>query len=158
MQNQITVERTDYISSIDGKTYYGSEITFPIEIREGSAFIRFKNELSPLSLRCYHIGSEDYGYKCATFDYDFGMTHTVPLEQEHNCILTDSDGRTDEEKIAFDVIFDLFHAFFHPKMDTNYTDCHWALYGNLKDRVEIGRYDETEETDETEKNNELHPE
>lgn len=142
MQNKITVINENYISEIDGKEHYASTITFPDEIREGEQFIRFKK---PLSLHCYHIGSEDYGYKCATFDYDFGMTHTVPLEKEHNFILMHSDEKTDEEKIAFDVIFDLFHAFFHPECDPNYTYYHWALYGNLKDRVETGRDDEEEE-------------
>lgn len=145
MQNKTTVVNENYISEFDGKDYYGSTIILPDEIREGERFIRFKKSLS---LNCYHIGSEDYGYKCATFDYDFGMTHTVPLEKEHNFILMHSDDKTDEEKIAFDVIFDLFHAFFHPECDPNYTDYHWALYGNLKDRVEFGEYEEYEENNE----------
>ena len=33
--------------------------------------------------------------------------------------------------------FDLFHAFCHCSFDPNYTYLHWALYGNLKDRVTI---------------------
>jgi hypothetical protein len=33
--------------------------------------------------------------------------------------------------------FDLMHAFFHYQGDPNYTHLHWALYGNLEDRVEL---------------------
>jgi len=134
MHNKIKVKREDYVSTIDGKTNYFSTITLPDTIVEGGRSIVFKK---PLSLKCHYIGSEDYGYKVAVFTFDFGLEHITPLEKEHNFILMRSDDKTDEEKIAFDVIFDLFHAFFHCSVDPNYTDYHWALYGNLKDRVII---------------------
>ena len=63
------------------------------------------------------------------------------LDVKNNFILRYMDDKSDEEKIVFDIIFDLMHAFFHVSDDPNYDDYHWALYGNLKDRVEIGEYD-----------------
>lgn len=144
MKNKPTIERTDYVSSLDGKTYYGSKITLPETIYEGYNWIKFKN---PLVISCYSINSTDNGHRTAFFNFDWGMDGQTPLEKEHNFILMHSDNLSDEEKIAFDVIFDLFHAFFHPSEDPNYSYYHWALYGMLKDRVETGEDSEQAEKD-----------
>lgn len=134
-KSKAIIDRQDYVSSLDGQTHYYCEITLPETMREGYHWIKFKK---PLKIKCHYIGTKDYGYKIAAFHFDFGMDHITPLEKEHNFILMDSDNLSDEEKIIFDVEFDLFHAFFHCEEDPNYSDYHWALYGNLKDRVETG--------------------
>lgn len=134
-KNKAIIDRQDYVSSLDGQTHYYCEIILPETMQEGYHWIKFKK---PLKLKCHYIGTKDYGYKIAAFSFDFGMDHITPLEKEHNFILMDSDNLSDEEKIVFDVKFDLFHAFFHCEEDPNYSDYHWALYGNLKDRVELG--------------------
>lgn len=141
LTNKPIIVNKDYLSSIDNVVCYKRDIILPETIYEGDRWIKFSE---PLTLTCYYIDTETHGYKVATFEFDFGMTHSIALEVEHNCILRDFIGATDEEKIAFDVIFDLFHAFFHPSVDPNYEDYHWALYGNLKDRVEIGENDDTD--------------
>jgi hypothetical protein len=141
-RNKPTIKRDDYVSELDGKTHYSCEITLPETIYEGYNHIRFKK---PLVINCYCINSTDNGHLTAFYSFDFGMDSQTPLEKEHNFILMHSDNLSNEEKIAFDVIFDLFHAFFHTSEDPNYSYKHWALYGNLKDRVETGEdYEEIE--------------
>lgn len=132
-KNKPVVKREDYVSSLDGQTHYYSEITLPEIIYEGYRTIKFKK---PLVIKCHSINSTDNGHKTAFYRFDFGMEGQTPLDKEHNFILMHSDNLSNEEKIAFDVEFDLFHAFFHTAEDPNYTYYHWALYGNLKDRVE----------------------
>jgi hypothetical protein len=43
---------------------------------------------------------------------------------------------SDEDIVRRQVEFDLAHTFDHPNYDPNYSHTHWALYGNLKDRVD----------------------
>ena len=117
------------------KNKIGYTITFPTRIYEDGEWIEFK---SPLVLECHYIGDKDHGHKVAAFTFDFGMEHITSLTKEHNFILRQYENKSDIEKIVIDVVFDLFHAFFHTQYDPNYTDYHWALYGNLKDRVKIG--------------------
>lgn len=64
---------------------------------------------------------------------DFGMR--IQISRIDNMLITNK--RTSVNDIVLKtIIFDLFHAFYHPEIDPNYTHYHWALYGNLKDRVE----------------------
>ena len=61
---------------------------------------------------------------CVSYRYDFGM----------------EDGTLESitvKEIKEQIEFDLAHAFHHIKFDPNYSYKHWALYGNLKDRVDL---------------------
>jgi hypothetical protein len=68
--------------------------------------------------------------------YDFGMTGFVNIG-ERLFFFNKDDKLSLKEKVEQIVSFDLFHAFCHCSFDPNYTYLHWALYGNLKDRVTI---------------------
>ena len=138
MKNKITVEFKDFFSEIDNKEYYLRKIWLPQRLTEGSKWIKFKDE--QLWFECYYIEELTMAnpHRTAYIEFDFGMEHSIPLLIQDNFILRDMQDAIDEEKMAFSVIFDLFHAFHHPNLDPNYTVYHWALYGNLKDRVIIG--------------------
>jgi hypothetical protein len=140
LNNKPIVENLDYDSEIDGKHCYLRKITLPKKLVEGERWIEFKGD--PLSFECHYIDGitlED-PTKVAHITFDFGMGTEIHLLPQNNFILThaEAEGLSDEEKMAFDVIFDLFHAFHHTNVDPNYSHYHWALYGNLKDRIEIG--------------------
>jgi hypothetical protein len=107
-----------------------STITFSPFISEGEDCIFF---IKPLLVE-YFVDVED-GKKNATVTFDFGMEQTIPLDSDRNMILKDNEDKSDGEKVAIDISFDLFHAFFHCSEDPNYSHYHWALYGNLKDRL-----------------------
>ena len=142
MKNKALIEREDYVSEIDGKTYYFCKITLPKKIWEDDyRWIEFE---SPLVFTCHFIqeATEEDPHQIAFFTFDFGMDGQTNLNLKHNCILMGKEDASNEEKMVIDVIFDLFHAFFHYNGDPNYNYYHWALYGNLKDRVKIGELDE----------------
>lgn len=124
------IENKDYISEIDNEKKYLRKVTFPSRIEEGDRWIEFTK---PFSFECYHIDSD-----IAYIEFDFGMVTKIQLNPEKNFILMNHKDATDEEKMAFDVQFDIFHAFFHTPVDPNYTHYHWALYGMLRDRVTTG--------------------
>ena len=111
---------------------YGKErcrditITMPQEMREGPDVICFKPD-QELSFELYFV---DAG--CAYITLDFGMDVYISLVD--NFLAEESD--TEEEILKKTLSFDLFHAFFHCIADPNYTIYHWALYGNLKDRLD----------------------
>ena len=73
-------------------------------------------------------------------DYDFGLTDkfkpyaSITGGWHYNDITINTP--LPEIVKAF-VQYDLFHAFCHTSMDPNYSHLHWAIYGNLKDRVKI---------------------
>jgi len=77
--------------------------------------------------------------------FDFGMEIRVALDSNHNCLINGYGGLTEEssldDKLMYSIFFDLFHAFFHTPQDPNYSYYHWALYGNLKDRVNLTEFD-----------------
>jgi hypothetical protein len=138
MLDQIIVENLDYISELDGKNYYFRRIILPKRIEESDRWIEFNK---PLSFTCHHIDetTTENPRKIAYIEFDFGMQTQINLLVQNNFILKNmSKDLTDEELMARDVIFDLFHAFHHTNVDPNYYHYHWALYGNLKDRVIIG--------------------
>lgn len=113
------------------------KITFPEVIEEGYRKIKF---LDTFSFECLNIEEEEAdGVKSrsAYVIFDFGMSSIIQLDSRKNCIFMGRDDLSDNDKMFEDVKFDLFHAFFHYVDDPNYTHYHWALYGNLKDRVEI---------------------
>ncbi|MFA7219178.1 MAG: hypothetical protein WC119_01515 [Synergistaceae bacterium] len=124
------IENKDYISEIDGEKKYLRKVIFPSRIEEGDRWIEFTK---PLSFECYHIDSD-----IAYIEFDFGMRNEIQINPEKNFILMHHKASSDEERMAFDVQFDLFHAFFHVTEDPNYTHYHWALYGMLRDRVTTG--------------------
>ncbi len=116
-------------------------ITLPETIYEGYKWIKFKN---PLKIQFDLVPLERNGCDIVFFNYDFGMDGEVTLDRKHNFVLNTKgcDTMTNEEKVVLIIIFDLFHAFFHPSQDPNYSYYHWALFGNLKDRVEYGEREE----------------
>ena len=139
MANKTQVENKDFISEIDGEKHYLRKIIFPERIVEGGRWIEFKTGL--LSFECFHIDGITMAdpTKVAHIEFDFGLQTQIHLLPQNNFILSHMHkDATDEERMAYDVTFDLFHAFHHTNVDPNYTHYHWALYGNLKDRVEIG--------------------
>ena len=62
---------------------------------------------------------------------DFGMPTCVTTVDNFLA----ENGDSEEDIILKTLQFDLVHAFCHPVEDPNYTHYHWALYGNLKNRV-----------------------
>jgi len=89
-------------------------------------------------------GKENYSENApimgfATFD--FGMEVIVPLDVEHNWLVNGYGGLTKEssleEILMQSIFFDLFHSFFHPIEDPNYSHYNFALKGWLKDRVTL---------------------
>jgi hypothetical protein len=73
-------------------------------------------------------------------NYDFGLTDrfdpykSIGSGWHYNEIQMDTP--LPEIVKAF-VQYDLFHAFCHTSCDPNYSHLHWALFGNLKDRVKV---------------------
>lgn len=73
-------------------------------------------------------------------DYDFGLTDKFrPYESINKGWYY---GGIDKDTPLADIVkefirYDLFHAFCHTSLDPNYGHLHWALYGNLKDRVTV---------------------
>jgi hypothetical protein len=83
---------------------------------------------------------DDCGNIRVFVDYDFGLTDKFSPYKSigkgwcYNDITKDTP--LPEIVKAF-VQYDLFHAFCHTPIDPNYSHLHWALYGNLKDRVKV---------------------
>lgn len=102
-------------------------IELPNEIRE-LGLIRFK-EL--VSINLYYVDRKN---KIAYFEWDFGMDAKVYLD---SYMLEERASRKIKDKIMMQIQYDLGHAFFHYDGDPNYTYYHWALYGMLRDRVEL---------------------
>ena len=85
------------------------------------------------------------------YTYDFGMSCGINLGREN--FLYEYAGPNKERdpmKTLFATIkFDLMHAFHHCELDPNYTHLHWALAGNLRDRVTVFDYEEGDKFQET---------
>jgi hypothetical protein len=72
------------------------------------------------------------------FAWDFGMRGKFSLDT----LFLDIYKINDPIEAVIEICkFDLDHAFEHCQEDPNYTEYHWALYGNLKDRKWISRYE-----------------
>ena len=116
----------------DGKTF--SYATLTIHELWSIGHLLFKE---PLAIEVF-FGEEDKTNDRALVIYDFGMEDDIPLKKEHN-FLHDYAGDNKEcepiKTVFASVKFDLMHAFFHYKGDPNYNHTHWALLGNLKDKV-----------------------
>jgi hypothetical protein len=105
-----------------------------IKIKQLSGYGVLECVSDPISIDVF-IDPEN---KIAHCSYDFGMTVKIPIEKEKNYHYnyTGDNPESDPFKTAFSSIkFDLMHAFNHYNGDPNYTEVHWALFGNLKDRV-----------------------
>lgn len=104
---------------------------------DGYRFIEFS---TPLEVWWCLYQNPTTGHRTAYVDYDFGLSDTFCPYQSiikgwrYDNITTETQP---EEIIRAFVKYDLFHAFFHYNQDPNYTHLHWALYGNLKDRVKL---------------------
>jgi len=73
-------------------------------------------------------------------DYDFGLTYEFrPYESIKKgwCYNNIHEQTPLDEIVKSFIQYDLFHAFCHTSLDPNYSHLHWALYGNLKDRVKV---------------------
>ena len=71
--------------------------------------------------------------------FNFGMEYRIPTAKEKNFLYNYAEKNENAEpiKTVFSTIkFDLMHAFFHYSGDPNYSHTHWALYGNLKDKID----------------------
>jgi hypothetical protein len=102
-----------------------TELTFT-EIHEGSASIIFD---PPLKVDAYLIKDDD-GDK-VNINFDFGLSHDFGL---HPFYIQDKNLPW-EKRVVKIVEFELFHSFFHPSVDPNYSILNWALFGNLAHRV-----------------------
>jgi hypothetical protein len=121
---------TEHVSEYgEKKTYLEAEIT--ITELYGLGGIIFK---TPLKISVSVLKDGDTAY----VSYDFGMDQRIPVVKERNFLhnYTGDNPECDPIKTVFSTVkFDLMHAFHHYQGDPNYSHTHWALYGNLKDRV-----------------------
>lgn len=65
-------------------------------------------------------------------EFDFGLKLDYDSEEE---IFGDIHALNDCARRFLE--YHLIHAFFNCKRDPNYTVLHWALWGNLKDRIKV---------------------
>jgi len=97
----------------------------------------------PLVIEVYLPEAPEKDY--AHIVYDFGMSDRVPITKEKNWLINyaKNNEECDPLKTVFSTIkFDLMHAFFHFNEDPNYGHTHWALYGNLENRVDCNDVEE----------------
>lgn len=64
--------------------------------------------------------------------WDFGMTFQVHMD---SLFLDVNKIKKIKRKVLRVAEFDLIHAFFYHNEDPNYEYYHWALYGNLRNRI-----------------------
>lgn len=100
------------------------------EIHEGPCHIVFD---PPLCIKVFSGCEDEDDY--VLVEYDFGMSVHFPICKKNNFCM--SEGDLLEDIVRKTAVFDLFHAFFHTDIDPNYMPYHWALYGNLKERVTL---------------------
>jgi hypothetical protein len=129
-EDKVEIIRSEHVSEYDGKTYI--EAKFIIKELYGYGAVIFTK--TPLEV---HVSIEK-GADIAHFWYDFGMSDEVCVTKDKNFLY--NYGNTNEEcdpiqTVLNTIKFDLMHAFNHYNGDPNYGKTHWALYGNLKDRV-----------------------
>ena len=89
-------------------------------------------------------GKENYPEETTMMGYatfDFGMEIHVPLEAKKNWLANGYEGLTPDadpiDILMKTICFDLFHSFFHPVEDPNYSHYHWALQGWLQERASV---------------------
>lgn len=71
--------------------------------------------------------------------FDFGMEVHIALQPEYNMLINGYEDLTPQSD-PIDILmkslwFDIFHAFFQPIEDANYSFMHWALQGWLQERA-----------------------
>lgn len=92
----------------------------------------------PLVVEYFH---DDNDKNLIWIEYDFGMVDKFYIDEKRNCLINKHFGVTNKssikERVKVNIIYDLQHAFEHCDMDPNYEHRHWALKGNLYDRVKI---------------------
>lgn len=78
-------------------------------------------------------------------DFDFGMDAKIALDVKYNWLVDEYNGLTVEsplqDKLMKSIFFDLFHAFYHPNVDPNYSHYHHALFAYLNPRVTLKEND-----------------
>ena len=122
------IEKTVHPEDVQWEMKDRFEHTLEIKIAEG--VVKFRE---PVIVGWFQRYEDDVG-SYLMYEYDFGMTGRYYFGP--NSILGINSKMSDEDIIRRIVEFDLAHAFDHPQEDPNYNHTHWALYGNLKDRVE----------------------
>jgi hypothetical protein len=97
------------------------------KIHEGPNAISFN---PPLKLDCYLVkdGASD---QYVNINFDFGLSYDFGL----NPFYIRDEVLSWEERAERIVTFELFHSFFHPMEDNNFSILNWALFGNLAHRV-----------------------
>lgn len=106
-----------------------NNIEFSLEtIREGLSAITFNK---PLKIDAY-LGEDEAGFKYVDVNFDFGLSYEFGLYPFYIRDLPLDDWVERTKRI---VEFELFHSFFHPSQDPNYSTLNWALFGNLAGRV-----------------------
>lgn len=103
-----------------------------IKIYNAENRIRFNQ---PVVVEFYPGEVENKNY-VIHFTYDFGMSDSVSFTvgTGFSGIMSEM---SDEDVVRTSVEFDLNYTFNHYQGDPNYNHTHWALYGNLKDRIKI---------------------
>jgi hypothetical protein len=115
-------------------------ITLPQIISEEDRRIRFKDKLSLE----WAVAEDHETHVVVDITFDFGMSFLWNVKKDGKGGFQTflQENLTLKEAIQKDTEFSLFHAFFHTPDDPNYDISHWALYGNLKDRVDLAEDDE----------------
>lgn len=133
-KDKYSVDRNEFVS-----------VTLTIKELYGIGEIIFKRPLKVEVLFSSEEGEKDFAH----ITYDFGMTDKIPLRKDENFLY--NYGNTNEDADPIQTVlntikFDLMHAFFHYNEDPNYMQIHWALEGQLRDRVSV--IDPTDEPEE----------
>jgi len=72
-------------------------------------------------------GDGDY----VNVNFDFGISYDFGL----NPFYLRDEVLSWQERAERIATFELFHSFFHPSIDPNFSTLNWALFGNLAHRV-----------------------
>lgn len=106
------------------------ELVFSSFYEDGRDYLLTKE---PIIVRWFRWLENDENM--ATIEFDFGMSYDISLDKNFFKIFLKETSPL--EIIKKTIIFDVMHSFFHCNQDPNYTHLHWAIYGNLKDRVYV---------------------
>jgi hypothetical protein len=98
------------------------------KIHEGVNTISFS---PPLKLDCYLTKNEKGDTVGGEINFDFGLS----IESDLNPCYLQNIVYPPRERIKAIITFEIFHSFFHPSTDPNFSTLNWALFGNLAHRV-----------------------
>jgi len=140
MNEIVEISRSEHVNEYDDKTYIEANVT--IKRLCGYGIVEFN---PPLKVEIVVLKEgEDTAYVL----YDFGMSDTVPIVKEKNCLYNysgDNEGADPILTALSTIKYDLEHAFNHVDIDPNYNHTHWALRAELRDRVTVYDWWEVED-------------